>query len=194
MVGSSETAAPPTGLIQDLWVHAALPMEVSVPLIRAAVGDLRVGGCETITAIAPLPGLCGWIVRGRRWETLDPTAPEYSDEQSGAVEACARGRPRPGHSILGGGTYSAARPAIEALALEYSRRLKYPPGVLEALKVRYPLEYAAAPHSIAEERACDTLAAAYRGAGGEVAAVLYMHDTSPEAVADSVGCYAVLTF
>ena len=103
--------------------------------------------------------------------------------------------------MLGGGTYGAARPAIEALALEYSRRLKYPPGVLEALKVWYPHVYAAAPHSIAEERACDTPAAAYRlaahgnrGAGGEVATVLYMHDTSPEAVADSLGCCAVLTF
>ena len=37
-------------------MHAALPMEVSVPLIRAAVDDLRIGGCETITAVAPLPG------------------------------------------------------------------------------------------------------------------------------------------
>ena len=65
----------------------------------------------------------------------------------------------------------------------------------------YPLQYAAAPHSPAEataeeaqERACDTPAAAFRGAGGEVATVLYMHDTSPEAVADSLGCSAVLTF
>ena len=68
VVGSSETAAPPTGLVQDLWVHAALPMEVSVPLIRAVVDDLRVGGCATVAAIAPLPGMCGWIVRGQRWE------------------------------------------------------------------------------------------------------------------------------
>ena len=68
VVGSSETASPPTGLVEELWVHAALPTEVSVPLIRAVVDDLRVGGCATIAAIAPLPGLCGWIVRGQRWE------------------------------------------------------------------------------------------------------------------------------
>ena len=133
--------------------------------------------------------------------SLTPTLVLTHNPNPNPNQACARGRPRPGHSVLGGGTYGGARPAIEALALEYSRRLKYPPGVLEALKVWYPHVYAAAPHSIAEERACDTPAAAYRlaahgnrGAGGEVATVLYMHDTSPEAVADSLGCCAVLTF
>ena len=126
-----------------------------------------------IHAVATLPGLCTWIVRGQRWQSLDPTTAGYSEDQPGAVEACARGRPRPGHSVLGGDTYRAARPAIEALALDY----------------------ATAPHSSAdEEPACDLQAAAFRGAGGSVTAVLYLHDASPEAVADSLGCSAVLAF
>ena len=39
------------------------------------------------------------------------------DTQAGAAVAIALGRPRPGHSVLGQGTFKAARPAIEKLAL-----------------------------------------------------------------------------
>ena len=85
--------------------------------------------------------------------------------------------------MLGGGTYAAARPAIEALALEYATAAGSTADTEE--------------EAWEEEGACDVpaaAAAAFRGAGGGVATVLYMHDTSPEAVADSMGCSAVLGF
>lgn len=187
------TARPPTGLVQDLWVHEALPWEISAPLIRAAVDDLRVGGCEAVHALAPLPGLCSWIVQGQRWESLDPARPGYAEDQPGAVEACARGQPRPGHSVLGRGTFTAAQPAIEALALEFAGG-----PAASAAHPDPPLAVAASsPHSGAEEdRACDMPAAAFRAAGGAVTRVLFMHEpTAPKAVADSLGgCKAVIVF
>ena len=54
-VVGGDAARPPTGLVQGLWVHEALPCEVSVPLIRAVVDDLRVGGCETSRSMVRTP-------------------------------------------------------------------------------------------------------------------------------------------
>ena len=53
--------------------------------------------------------LCAWVVETRAWERVDGAKCGYDDETAGAVEAVARGRPRPGHSVLGVGTFKVGR-------------------------------------------------------------------------------------
>ena len=57
--------------------------------------------------LAPLTGLCGWVVEEQAWERLSSLG-EFGDEAAGAVEAVARGVPRPGHSVLGAEEIPAA--------------------------------------------------------------------------------------
>ena len=96
--------------------HPALPLSIAaLPLIDAARATLHQHGAERVAAIAALPGLCEWVVDTRGWEGEGLT-----EEQSGAVEAVARNEPRSGHSILGVGTFDAARAAFEPLALQFA--------------------------------------------------------------------------
>jgi hypothetical protein len=176
---AGEVPPPLVGLLWDLWAHDALPAaRVGAPLARAARDELRAAGCQ-VHALARLPGLCGWIVRSERWKTLDRTAPNYLDDQPGAVEACARGVPRPGHSVLGGGTFRAARPAIEVLARAYAEACALGPDDATLC---------------GDAAAADLESVAFRAAGGRVVAVRYMEDTSAAAMADSVGSSVVLEF
>ena len=117
-------------------------------------------GAERVLAVAPLRGLCDFIVTGERWSHLDPHAEDYDDEQPAAVEAVARGVPRPGHSAVGGGTFAAAKPAFERLGREYARLL-----------LREP----------------DSECAAYHAAGGELTAINYMHASDAAALRDHAG-------
>ena len=56
---------------------------------------------------AALAGHIGLTYFRHRWEGEGLT-----EEQRGAVEAVARNEPRPGHSVLGVGTFEAAKPAF----------------------------------------------------------------------------------
>jgi hypothetical protein len=58
-------------------------------------------------AWAALAGHIGLTYCRHRWEGEGLT-----EEQRGAVEAVARNEPRPGHSVLGVGTFEAAKPAF----------------------------------------------------------------------------------
>ena len=141
--------------------HPALPLSVAaVPLIDAACAAMREQGAERITAVAALPGLCDWVCETRAWESEAMT-----EEQSGAVEAVARGEPRPGHSVLGVGTFKAAQAAFQPLALAYASR----------------------DHPDAE-------CSAFRAAGATLMGVHWMHSTTPDALRDSAGCTASFEF
>lgn len=133
------------------------------PLVHAARAELQRRGAERVIAVAPLAGLCGWIVDGERWLHLDRSADGFDEEQPGAVEAVARGEPRPGHSVLGRGTFNAAKPAFEHLALEYAKMMLHAP---------------------------DSECAAFRAADADLVGVSYMHASSEAALRDSAGCTA----
>ena len=156
-----------TALLFGLQCHPALPLALAgQPLIDAVRAELHNRGVERVMAIAPLPGLCQWIVNDAGWERLrDSMTSGFHEEQPGAVEAVARGMPFPGHSVLEIGTYNTARPAFESLAQEYAQR--------------------AGP---------DSEVSAYVAAGAELAGIHWMHDTSEEALRDRAGCTAGFEF
>ena len=142
----------------------ALPLALAArPLVAHAVRvATATHGAERVAAVARLPGLCAWIVETAAWAALD--AGEVGTEAAGAVEAVARGVPRPGHSVLGQGTFAAARPAFEQLATQFAeKRLATDP---------------------------DAEVGAFLSAGAELVGVHWMHDKSEAALRDSGGCTA----
>ena len=156
------------GLLIGTQCDPALSLSsVGAPLISAAQEELRQRGAERLMAVAPLPGLCQWVVAQEAWTRIDRSAPGFDDEQVGAVEAVARGVPRPGHSVLGVGTFKAARPAFERLAFEY------------AMQTRTDAD---AEHAM------------FAAAGAELAGINWMHNPEPEALRDCAGCTASLRF
>ena len=162
--GAGGNADVATALMFGPACDPALPLALAArPLVAHAIGVATAAhGAERIAAVARLPGLCAWIVATRAWDGLD--AAELGDDAAGAVEAVARGVPRPGHSVLGQGTFAAAQPAFERLATRF-----------------------------AEERLAtdaDAEVGAFLSAGAELVGVHWMHDKSPPALRDSGGCTA----
>lgn len=155
-----------TGLLVGTQCDPALTLSAAgTPLVRAAIDELKARGAERVVAVAPLAGLCAWVVEHKLWEKLDASAPDHDPEQAGAVEAVARGVPRPGHSVLGHGTFTAARPAFERLASAY---------VAQAIGRPDP----------------DSEAAMFVHAGGEVLGIKWMQATDDESLRDCAGCTA----
>lgn len=86
-------------------------------------------------------GFCQFVVETRAWEEVNEEmvttlSKEMSDVErssldpvvmASAVEAMARGQPRPGHTVLGDGTFNAARPAWEALIQDYVQIQSFDP-------------------------------------------------------------------
>ena len=126
MPTGQNTGAKHYGLLIGSQCDPALSLtSVGEPLIRAATAQLKQRGAERVLAIAPLPGLCEWVVKTEGWktlETLDRSAPGFTADQIGAVESVARGTPRESH-VLGVGTFKAARPGFERLALAYAHEI-----------------------------------------------------------------------
>ena len=155
-----------TGLLVGTQCDPALTLSaVGTPLVRAALDELKARGAERVVAVAPLAGLCAWVVEHKLWEKLDAIAPDHSPEQAGAVEAVAKGIPRPGHSVLGQGTYAAAQSAFERLASAY---------VAQAVGRPDP----------------DSESAMFVHAGGEVLGINWMQATDEESLRDCAGCTA----
>ena len=158
----SSAGGKPVGLLIGAQVDPALSLSsIGVPLVRAARNELKVRGCERVMAVAPLSGLCEWVASTSAWERLDRAAADFAEEQPDAVEAVAKGVPRAGHSVLGVGTYKAARPAFERLAMEYATRMLDDP---------------------------DAEAAMYGSNGGALTGVNWMHATDEDALRDCAGC------
>ena len=170
LMPSGQSTGGPSGLIIGAQVDPALSLSsVGVPLVRAAKNELKARGCERIVAVAPLTGLCEWVVAGQKWSTLDAAAPDYDADQPGAVEAVAKGVPRPGHSVLGQGTFKAAKPALVRLAHEYATSTLDDPDAEHAM-------YAA------------------NGAQADSLGINYMHATDPDALRECAGCTVTLRF
>jgi len=83
------------------------------PCAAAALRTMR-ADAECFLA---LPGLCDWVRANERWTDADGLRKPL--EAMEAAKAIALGVPRPGHSVLGRGTFAAAEPAWTAMASEY---------------------------------------------------------------------------
>ena len=90
-----------------------LPVTVASRLVAAAAAKT-----EHPIALVPLPDLCRWVRDGQRWSD-EALVAEHGSEAAEAAQAIALGRPRPGHSVLGQGTFKAAEGAWMHLAREH---------------------------------------------------------------------------
>jgi hypothetical protein len=98
---------------------------------------------------------------------------EFGSEAGGAAMAVALGKPRPGHSVLGQGTFAAAQPAWETLAERYiDDQLGRPEGLLGS----------------------SSELALYMEQGGTRVGIAAMQDTSPAGLATAGGAMVVVAF
>lgn len=157
-----------TGLLIGTQCDPALCISnAGLPLVNAARDELMDRGADRVLAVAPLTGLCAWVVENEMWTKLDRQRDDFDEEQIGAVEAVAKGLPRPGHSVLGHGTFKAARPAFEDLAAAY------------------------VAHCVSNP---DTEVAMFASAGAEVMGINWMQATDPDALKDCAGCTVHMKF
>ena len=140
------------------------------PLVRAALNDASSNG-EQPQALASLDGLCAWVescLDGQGSKELESIVNqmEGGDEDAKclyeAVKAIATGQPRPGHRVLGAGTYRGGQPLWEKLAREYA-------------------EGGGGPDMVASE------VELYRTNGMEIVAVEHLADTSEEYLTSAGG-------
>ena len=152
------------------------------PLVESALNSVGEMGKQP-QAVAALHGLCDWVVRRLDEGDETPggesgTLPELRRAAEGdgeigrkartsleAVRAIATGEPRPGHSVLGAGTYRDGREAWEGLAREYAMT----PGAEEVALYRW-----GGGEVVAVEYLADTSAAYLRSAGGSMIRLFFL--------------------
>lgn len=95
--------------------------EVCKSLLDAALKDARLKGEDPI-AMASLEGFCKWIRSGIEGKVEIDKLKEMKENDEVSYEACkaiATGIPRPGHSVVGQGTYRDAEKGWVWLAHEF---------------------------------------------------------------------------
>ncbi|KAL3914231.1 MAG: hypothetical protein SGILL_006186 [Bacillariaceae sp.] len=93
--------------------------DVCPPLVQRAVQEAEEYG-EQPQGMASLQGLCAWVAHAlQEPSTTSPTLQKLDDATLEAVRAIATQVPRPGHSVVGQGTYRDGKDAWQALAKEY---------------------------------------------------------------------------
>eukprot|EP00978_Attheya_sp_CCMP212_P046238 scaffold379947_cov43-Attheya_sp.AAC.1 len=104
---------------------------VCSPLVDAALQDIAAANKGTNTyALARLDGLCEWVTKGLEFSgekedqkngmaSVVVLLGELSDHERMAVQAMATGIPRPGHSVVGVGTYRDGKEAWARLATAF---------------------------------------------------------------------------
>lgn len=95
--------------------HPALPITAAGSLVQAAAAKLAPEGCKCLMT---LPGLSAWVRARERWNDEELIA-TCGREAAEAAKAIALNKPRPGHSVLGHGTFKAAEKAWMHLANAY---------------------------------------------------------------------------
>jgi hypothetical protein len=145
--------------------HDFLLQEVCPPLVEKAVHDAGENG-EQPQAMASLAGLCNWIN-----VSLETGACEALEQLKAnnltsfeAVQAIATGIPRPGHSVVGEGTYRDAEEGWKAVAIEFVEK------------------------DLSEE------ATLYRQQGARLVAIEHLADRNPDYLASAGGAMARLFF
>ncbi len=93
--------------------------DVCLPLVRAAIEEAEaIEQGQQPQAVASLKGLSEWVAGCL--DTNDSSVLQSLDEASlEAVRAIATGIPRPGHSVVGQGTFRDGQAAWEKLGKEY---------------------------------------------------------------------------
>lgn len=93
------------------------------PLVRAALEDASAQG-EQPQALATLHGLCSWVSSCLNGKDVSEALRRLQEAQDlvalEAVQAIATGEPRPGHSVVGLGTFRDGHDAWQALAREFA--------------------------------------------------------------------------
>ena len=102
--------------------------QVCKPLLHRALQDIRSGSNQddnepVATALASLDGLSKWVVGGiekkHHIQTLEMLRQSDDSRSYEACVAIATGIPRPGHSVVGQGTYRDGQVGWSQLAKEY---------------------------------------------------------------------------
>ena len=143
--------------------------EVAAPLVQMAIDDIHNSKQteELIMAIASLDGLTKWVANGIEKENeIDILQQLKQEDESSyeAIKAIATGIPRPGHSVVGQGTYRDGEEAWRSLATEF---------VNEGLSEEAEL---------------------YKGHGGVLSQIDHLGDTSREGLLLCGGARAILKF
>ena len=113
----------PSGCSSSITIDRVCP-----PLLRVALDDASSAG-EQVQALSTLHGLCDWVVANLN-NTVPPNIPrsvvlaqlmeqDHPIVLLEAVRAIATGVPRPGHSVVGQGTFRDGQTGWEALAKEF---------------------------------------------------------------------------
>lgn len=134
-------------------------------LLPTALTDAASNG-EMPMAYAALYGLCDYVKAGLSGNAKLPALEKYADDAQmlECVTAIATREPRPGHSVLGQGTYRDGTAGWEALVREY------------------------AGSGLCEE--CNL----YRSAAGEITHVQIVADTQPKYLQSAGGSMATFVF
>lgn len=149
-------------------------VEACQKLVGVAKDDASAHG-EQPQALASLHGLCDWVTSCINKDgegSLELTKIIHRRDETGddviyeAVKAIATGTPRPGHRVVGVGTYRDGKVGWEALAKEF----------------------ATTQAKLAEE------AELYRSMGGELVAVEYLADRSEKYLKSAGGAMARFFF
>ena len=166
----SDEAPPPSpflplqyGFMHSAKVHEALPPSAIRPLVEHAIAQCPLRPL----AVSQLIGMRTWAADALA-EPITTSfnkklRAQFGEEAFEAAEAIALGRPRPGHEVLGQGTFRAAEPVWRKLVERFVR------------------------HS---GLACDV--SLFEEAEYTDMRTQYMGDMSPEGIAESGGSLAIL--
>ena len=152
------------GFMHSATHHEALPLSAIRPLVERAAAECP----RPPLAVSRLVGMRSWVVAEGLAGPITTTYPdklraEFGEEAVEAAMAVALGRPRPGHSVLGQGTFRAA----EKVWLKLAERFVRSSGLA-------------------------TDCALFGEARYTTMQIHHLADTSPEGLAESGGAVAVL--
>jgi hypothetical protein len=100
--------------------HRLTIREACPVLLETALNDASADG-EQPQAVSTLYGLCAWVVDGLEGRVVSRALEKLREDDTSfhAVQAMATGVPRPGHSVVGQGTYRDGQAGWEELAKEF---------------------------------------------------------------------------
>ena len=155
-------------------------VKACTPLVKIALNDAGSNG-EQPQALASLDGLCAWVKsclanNGKGSKELERIVNKMdggSEDAKVLFEACkaiATGKPRPGHKVLGAGTFRDGQPLWEKLAQEYAAG----GGVPDMMASEVELYRANGMEIVAVEHLADTSAQYLKSAGGAMVRLFYV--------------------
>ena len=165
---------------EDSNISSESLVKACTPLVKAALNDAGSNG-EQPQALASLDGLCTWVesclaANGKGSKELESIVLQMDGGNEDAkvlYEACkaiATGKPRPGHRVLGAGTYRDGQPLWEKLAREYAEG----GGGPDMMAAEVELYRANGMEIVAIEHLADTSTQYLKSAGGAMVRLFYV--------------------